>query len=105
MAQNCINQGRIEELMIQKQLGTVMEHIEGCIACRLWLEACIEEGQKLQDALFHTQPDEDFTAQVMAGILSTDSASIEEQQISENDENYRVGSVGSCVFVGRWLLL
>lgn len=89
MAQNCINQERIEELMIQKQLGTVMEHIEGCIACRLRLEACIEEGQMLKDALFHAQPDEDFTAQVMAGILSTDSASIEEQQISEDGENYR----------------
>ncbi|MCY9532806.1 DUF4179 domain-containing protein [Paenibacillus alvei] len=89
MGQNCINQERIEELMIQKQLGTVMKHIEGCIACRLRLEACIEEGQMLKDALFHAQPDEDFTAQVMAGILSTDSASIEEQQISEDGENYR----------------
>lgn len=89
MAQNCISQERIEELMIQKQLGTVMEHIEGCMACQLRLEACIEEGQKLKEALFHAQPDEDFTAQVMAGILSTDSASIEEQQNSEDDENYR----------------
>lgn len=89
MAKGCINQERIEELIIQKQLGTVMEHIEGCTVCRLRLEACVEESQKMKDALFHAQLDENFTSQVMAGIFNTDNSSIEEKQTFEDREDHR----------------
>lgn len=68
MSENCLTHEQMEELIVNRQLGSVMGHIEKCTRCQHLLEACMEEQSDMHQALYPDKLDDSFTDLIMAAI-------------------------------------
>lgn len=68
MSENCLTHELMEELIVNRQLGSVMDHIEKCTRCQHLLEACMEEQSDMHQALYPDKLDDSFTELIMAAI-------------------------------------
>ena len=80
MSENCLTHEQMEELIVNRQLGSVMDHIEKCTRCQHLLEACIDEQSDMHQALYPDKLDDSFTDLIMAAI--------------EADKNQYDGNIG-----------
>ncbi|KJB86633.1 hypothetical protein AZ66_17640 [Paenibacillus sp. E194] len=80
MSENCLTHEQMEGLIVNRQLGSVMDHIEKCTRCQHLLEACMEEQSDMHQALYPDKLDDSFTDLIMAAI--------------EADKNQYDGNIG-----------
>ncbi|UHA74969.1 DUF4179 domain-containing protein [Paenibacillus sp. 481] len=70
MSMKCLTYERMDELLANGQLETMMPHMDGCSSCRKLLDACMEEQNMMHRMLYADKLDDSFTANVMGVIVA-----------------------------------